>query len=79
MTPKPRPLGETQKAVLHALSQHQRWYPGCGWVWDTPSGTERILRGLERRGLVQTRAVQEGRRCYAIFTLTAAGQARLAA
>lgn len=71
-----RPLGDTQQAVLRALHQHQRWYAGCGWVWDTPSGTERLLQSLERRGLVQVRTV-EGclRRQSTSYTLTAAGVA----
>lgn len=50
-----RPLGETQQDVLRSLYKHARneWYLGCGWLWDTPSNTTKIMNSLERRGLVK--------------------------
>lgn len=52
MTRKIWKLGETQKQMLIALEEHGSWKRGCGWLWDTPSGTERILNSLVARGLV---------------------------
>ena len=49
-----RPLGETQIDMLWSLQSHGSWHDcGCGWLWDTPSGTVRILDSLVRRGLVR--------------------------
>lgn len=47
-----RELGRKQKGVLRSLYEHRRYHPGCSWVWDTHSGTVRVLEGLKRRGLV---------------------------
>lgn len=48
----PRGLGERQKGVLAALKTHKQWYVGCGWLWDTHSGTTLIMDSLVARGLV---------------------------
>lgn len=53
-----RPLGRVQFEVLRALVRHKYWYPHCGWLWGTPSGTQRILDSLVQRGLV----VRDGNR-----------------
>lgn len=45
-------LGRVQEAVLRSLTVHGGWHDGCGWVWDTPSGTIRVLETLVKRGLV---------------------------
>lgn len=46
-------LGSTQQAVLHSLRDHGGyWQSGCGWLWDTDSGTMRIMESLVKRGLV---------------------------
>ncbi len=64
---------------MRFLHQHQRWYAGCGWVWDNVSGTERLLKSLERRGLVQSRVAKGLLNCEsATYTLTAAGLEELA-
>ena len=47
-----KPLGETQRSVLRALAEHGQWHVMCGWMWDTTSGTIRVLESLVRRGLV---------------------------
>jgi DNA-binding IclR family transcriptional regulator len=52
LRPNTRVLGETQADVLDSLKRHGQWYERCGWVWDTPSGTRRVLESLVRRGLV---------------------------
>lgn len=64
-----RKLGETQRSVIHALDQHGAWQHPCGWVWDTPSGTVKILESLRRRGLVRT--------TKGVYTLTDAGRSYL--
>lgn len=48
------PMGETQREVLRSLAKPSRgfWYSGCGWLWDTPSGTRKIMETLLKRGLV---------------------------
>ena len=48
-----RPLGRVQEHVLRALSEFGSWHPRCGWLWDTDSGTARIMESLVRRGLVE--------------------------
>lgn len=53
--PSKRPLGATQLSVLSALKHHGKW-PG-GWVWDTDSGTERVLESLWLRELVRREPV----------------------
>ncbi len=48
-----RALGKTQKNILNSLERHGSWHGrGCGWVWDTHAGTERVLETLVKRGLV---------------------------
>lgn len=48
-----RKLGTKQRDVLKALLGHGMWSRGrCGWVWDTQSGTEKIMESLVKRGLV---------------------------
>ena len=45
-------LGTIQADVLKSLQDHGYWSRvGCGWLWDTPSNTERIMESLVRRGL----------------------------
>ena len=76
-----RPMGTTQREMLESLSGRDGrpafWEEDrCGWVWDTPSGTIRILESLVRRGLVQTAGGKlEGRPRY---TLTETGRAQIA-
>ena len=45
-------LGKHQCSLLYSLRQHGSWCRRSGWIWDTPSRTERILASLVRRGLV---------------------------
>jgi len=47
-----RPLGKNQQNLIDSLKEHDFWYNGCGWVWDTHSNTQRILDSLVKRGLV---------------------------
>lgn len=49
------PLGKTQVSVLESLNRHgnHEWFHGCGWVWNTLGGTERLLNSLVKRGLVE--------------------------
>ncbi len=47
-------LGTTQREVLRCLLEHGRWHRGCGWLWNTWGGTERVMNSLVRRGLVRT-------------------------
>jgi hypothetical protein len=60
----PRPLGTIQVSMLAALKRHRSWYSGCGWLWDTVKGTERILDSLVRRGLVVRTQYLTGRVVY---------------
>ena len=46
-----RPLGSVQREVLGCLIRHKFWSAsGCGWVWNTPGGTARIMDTLVNRG-----------------------------
>lgn len=45
-------LGKTQHAVMDCLSRHGYWDGWAGWYWDSYSGTLKIMRSLQRRGLV---------------------------
>lgn len=45
-----KPLGTVQRNVLTSLAGSP--YPSGGWMWDTPSGTVRILETLRMRCLV---------------------------
>ena len=48
-----KPLGKTQQGFLsHMLYHNNQWYDGCGWLWNTPSGTRKIAESLEKRGLL---------------------------
>lgn len=48
-----RPLGENQIYVLKSMTTTSNaWWPGCGWLWDNYSSTVRLMRSLEKRGLV---------------------------
>lgn len=48
-------LGEVQKQVLSSLEHFGSWYSGfgCGWMWDTPSGTKRIMDSLVKKGVAR--------------------------
>jgi hypothetical protein len=43
-------LGRLQQEVYAALKRHGSWSLGCGWLWDTYSGTRRVLDSLVRAG-----------------------------
>lgn len=45
-------IGDTQIHMLKSLYEHRGWHGGCGWIWNTVSGTIRILEALTKRGLV---------------------------
>lgn len=65
-------LGKRQIGVLKGLAKHGGWHDGCGWLWGTPSGTERLCRSLVSRGLAVATG-QEGSR-QTRFELTEAGR-----
>lgn len=50
---KQRKLGCTQMSVLEALVEHKGWMFNCGWLWDTPSHTEKLMEQLVARGFVK--------------------------
>ena len=48
-------MGGNQRNVLASMLECGGWERNCGWVWDTPSGTEKILYSLvegDRMGLI---------------------------
>lgn len=53
------PLGENQLSVLKSLDRGP-WHERCGWLWDTPSGTRKILDSLVKRGLVAKEQTPKG-------------------
>jgi hypothetical protein len=57
-------LGSVQADVWKSLQEHGYWSRvGCGWLWDTPSNTARIMESLVRRGLA-TKTVDGHRIIY---------------
>lgn len=54
-------LGDKQISVLRSLYERNGWSSGCGWIWDTVSGTVRILDALVKRELA-TKTEENGRR-----------------
>lgn len=68
-----RRLGDNQRSVLQALKRHSTYFHGCGWVWNSRSGTEKILDSLVKRGLVEVVAGQHTDR---VWRLTKAGEIR---
>lgn len=69
LRPINRPLGAHQKDMLDCMRDHKKWYPGCGWLWTTPSRTIQLLDSLVRRGLVNRAA---GKHPY--YVLSEAGE-----
>ena len=72
---------EREEAVLHLLGVFR--VAGRRAVVDSccdghPFVANRLLGGLERRGLVRKRKVARGKRGYQVYTLTGAGQDHLA-
>lgn len=55
-------MGKVQRKLLAALKEHRVWYAGCGWYWNTWSGTIRLLDSLVKRGYVirTTRITDQG-------------------
>lgn len=81
-TPRVPKLGENQIGCLRSLAERRpsTWFAGCGWLWDTYSGTDRIFRSLVRHGyvLVEDIPVAHGR-TRTTFNITPAGRVRAAA
>lgn len=55
-------LGRIQQAVYAALRNHGSWSPECGWLWDTYSGTQRVMNTLVRAGYATSTEGQGGSR-----------------
>lgn len=72
-------LGENQIGCLRSLAEHRggAWFAGCGWLWDTYSGTDRIMRSLARHGYaeIRTEDLPYGR-TKTSFVLTPKGRER---
>lgn len=71
-----RKLGVNQLGVLRSMQSRdlKGWYAGCGWLWNTYSGTERICQSLAKRGLV---TVSYPHGVEAFYKLTAAGESEV--
>ncbi len=60
-----RKLGKVQQDVLASLKEHGSWHLHCGWVWDTPSNTLRVMDSLVRAGYATVATPNNsGRRVY---------------
>lgn len=53
-----RKLGKVQQDVLASLKRHGSWSRGCGWLWDTPSNTQRVMDSLVHAGYAAVTADQ---------------------
>jgi DNA-binding PadR family transcriptional regulator len=70
-----RDLGKVQINVLGSLESHRgTWWAGCGWYWDTYSGTNKLLQSLFKRGLVD-HAPNDTR--FGVFTINDKGRETL--
>jgi len=65
MTP---PLGKNQVAILQSLRRHGYWQKNAGWIWDTKSGTQKLMDGLVARGLVKVEKTDDGHDRYTAIT-----------
>jgi hypothetical protein len=53
-------LGETQQYMLRALREHGWWARNrCGWIWNTTSGTIKLLEALRAHWLVDLCSSQQ--------------------
>jgi hypothetical protein len=59
-----RKLGRVQQDVYAALKLHGSWSLGCGWLWDTYSGTQRVMDSLVRAGYATSTEGQGGSRIF---------------
>ena len=76
---KPIKLGDTQYNVLWFLEETGGWQLGCGWIWDTPSGTVKIMESLVKKGLAKKTKIPpkyEGDERYK-YRITPQGKRRL--
>ena len=73
-----RQIGKNQRGVLEALDEHGGWEPGCGWVWNTHKGTQKILDTLVARGLAKA-INSPGRFSVKAYRITAEGKEILGA
>lgn len=55
-----RKLGKVQQEVLASLKRHGSWHHHCGWLWDTPSNTQRLMDSLVRAGYATSNEGQGG-------------------
>lgn len=69
-----RKLGDNQRHLLRMLHDHGEWNNRCGWLWNSQSGTVRILDSLIARGLVREKARIVRTRVVRAYALTAAGR-----
>lgn len=68
---KGRRIGSRQASVLESMQEHCRSrFPGGGWVWDSYSGTARLLNGLVRRGLIFRWEVRRPGRTWTSYVWT---------
>lgn len=58
-----RKLGKVQRDVYNSLKSHGQWHPRCGWLWDTPSNTRRLMDSLVRAGYARV-VDDNGQRVY---------------
>lgn len=67
---KSKKLGKVQRSCLDGIAKHGSWWPGCGWIWNTRSGTIRIFDALAKAGMV----VKSGNQTTPVYTITEDGK-----
>lgn len=69
-------LGEVQIYCLKSMAENSggKWSAGCGWLWDNPSGTARVMLSLWRRGLVDLYGIDTGDPQRNTYVLNELGQ-----
>jgi hypothetical protein len=59
-----RRLTSDQRGFLQSLLSYRRWSADCGWHWNNPSTTRRLIDSLVARGLVERVYDAEGKPEY---------------
>jgi hypothetical protein len=72
-------LGKRQREILeimaHPSGSYEEWHEGCGWVYGTPSATDRLLASISHGGSLVERTHENYRGSgYGRYILAAYGR-----
>lgn len=67
---KPPVLGHDQAGMLRVVKERGSWYRSSGWTWGTLSLSGRVIKSLEKKGLVAPRTAEIAGRQRVVYKLT---------